>query len=72
MGFPPPGGFVEWGNCFRAIFPCWKMEWDHRWEVVFKWGQVTLDRWGTMSARGVTAILPHDGNIFQGKVPAGD
>ncbi|MBN1938811.1 MAG: P1 family peptidase, partial [Candidatus Aminicenantes bacterium] len=33
-----------------------------------KVGQVTLNR-GDRIRTGVTAILPHDGNIFQNKVP---
>ncbi|WP_439544821.1 P1 family peptidase [Sandarakinorhabdus sp.] len=33
-------------------------------------GQVTIDRGDTIRT-GVTAILPHGGNIFAGKVPAG-
>lgn len=35
-----------------------------------KVGQVTLKE-GDSVKTGVTAILPHDGNIFQQKVPAG-
>jgi len=35
-----------------------------------KVGQITLAQ-GTRVNTGVTAILPHDGNLFQNKVPAG-